>query len=58
LALLAVNRAILDQNTLDDIRESVQLRALRRLAAPVARPVADQIKSPLKAWYWKSVEGA
>ena len=37
VALLAVNRPVLNQNTIDDIRESVQLRALRRLTAPVTR---------------------
>ena len=35
--LLAVNRAILFQNAVDDIRERRQLRALRRLAPPVSR---------------------
>ena len=41
VALLAVNRPVLNQNTIDDIREGasvpVQLRALRRLTAPVTR---------------------
>ncbi len=37
VALLAVNRSVLFKNTLDDIREGVQLRALRWLAAAVAR---------------------
>ena len=35
--LLAVNRAILFQNAVDDIRERRQLRALRRLASPISR---------------------
>ena len=34
---LAVNRAILFQNAVDDIRERRQLRALRRLASPISR---------------------
>ena len=33
----SVNRAILFQNTVDDIRERRQLRALRRLASPISR---------------------
>ena len=37
VALLAVNRAVLLQNTVVDIREGVQLRALRWLTAAVAR---------------------
>ena len=36
VALLTVNCPVLNQNTLDDIREGVQLRAFRRLAAPIA----------------------
>ena len=36
VALFAVNCPILNQNTIDDIREGVQLRAFRRLAAPIA----------------------
>ena len=36
VALLAMNCPVLDQNRLDDIREWVQLRALRRLTAAVA----------------------
>ena len=36
-AWLAVNRAILFQNAVDDIRERRQLRALRRLASPISR---------------------
>ena len=35
--LLAVNRAILFQNAVDDIRERRQLRALRRRASPISR---------------------
>jgi hypothetical protein len=35
--LLAVNRAVFFQNAVDDCRERRQLRALRRLAAPIAR---------------------
>ena len=35
--LLAVNRAILFQNAVDDIRERRRLRALRRLASPISR---------------------
>ena len=35
--LLAVNRSVLFQNTVDDCREGRQLRALRRLAAPISR---------------------
>ena len=34
--LLAVNRPVLHQNTIDDIRERVQLRTFRRSAAPIA----------------------
>ena len=37
MALLAVNRAVIGQNTVDDIRERIQLRARRRLVAAVAR---------------------
>ena len=37
MALLAVNRAVIDQNTVNDSRERIQLRARRRLAAAVAR---------------------
>ena len=37
VALLAVNRSVLFQNTVNDIREGVQLRALRWLPAAVAR---------------------
>ena len=37
VVLLAVNRAILFQNAVDDIRERRQLRALRRLASPISR---------------------
>ena len=37
VSLLAVNRAILFQNAVDDIRERRQLRALRRLASPISR---------------------
>ena len=37
VALLAVNRSVLFQNTVNDSREGVQLRALRSLAAAVAR---------------------
>ncbi len=37
VTLLAVNRSVLFQNTVDDIREGSQLRALRWLAAAVAR---------------------
>ncbi len=37
VALLAVNRSVLFQNTVNDIPEGVQLRALRWLAAAVAR---------------------
>ena len=37
MALLAVDRTVLFQNTIDDIRERVQLRALRWLAAAIAR---------------------
>ena len=37
VVLLAVNRSVLLQNTVDDIRERIQLRALRWLAAAVAR---------------------
>ena len=36
VALLAVNRAVIGQNTLDDRRERIQLRARGRLAATVA----------------------
>ena len=35
--LLAVNRSVLFQNTVDDIREGGQLRALRWLASPISR---------------------
>ena len=35
--LLAVNRAVFFQNAVDDCREWRQLRALRRLAAPISR---------------------
>ena len=37
VALLAVNRSVILQNTVDDIREGIQLRALRWPAATVAR---------------------
>jgi len=37
VALLAVNRSVLLQNTVNDIPEGVQLRALRWPAATVAR---------------------
>ncbi len=37
VALLTVNRAVRFQNAVNDIRERVQLRPLRRLAAPVSR---------------------
>jgi hypothetical protein len=37
VALLAVNRSVLFQNTVNDSREGVQLRALRWLVAAVAR---------------------
>ena len=36
VTLLAMDRPVLHQNTIDDIREGVQLRTLRRLAAPNA----------------------
>ena len=36
VALLAMDRPVLHQNTINDIREWVQLRAFRRLAAPIA----------------------
>ena len=35
--LLAVNRSVLFQNTVDDVGEAVQLRALRWLLATIAR---------------------
>ena len=37
VALLAMNCPVLNQNTLDDIREGVQLRALWWLPPPVTR---------------------
>jgi len=37
MPLLAVNRSVLFQNTVDDIRERGQLRALRWLASPISR---------------------
>jgi len=37
MALLAMNRAIIGQNTVDDRRERIQLRARCWLAATVAR---------------------
>ena len=36
VALLAMDRPVLHQNTINDIREWGQLRAFRRLAAPIA----------------------
>jgi hypothetical protein len=37
MSLLAVNRSVLFQNKIDDVGEAVQLRALRRLLATIAR---------------------
>ena len=37
VVLLTVNRSVLLQNTVDDIREGGQLRAFRRLASPISR---------------------
>ena len=37
VALLAVNRSVLFQYTVNDIGEGVELRALRRLTAPISR---------------------
>ena len=37
VVLLTVNRAILFQNAVDDIRERRQLRAFRWLASPISR---------------------
>jgi tRNA U34 5-methylaminomethyl-2-thiouridine-forming methyltransferase MnmC len=37
VALLAVNRSVLVKNTVNDVREWIQLRASRRLAATIAR---------------------
>ena len=37
MPLFAVNRSVLFQNTVDDIRERGQLRALRWLALPISR---------------------
>ena len=37
VTLLAVNRSVFFQNTVDDLREGGQLRAFRWLAAAVAR---------------------
>ena len=37
VVLLTVNRSVLLQNTVDDIREGGQLRAFRWLASPISR---------------------
>lgn len=37
MALLAVNRAVIRQNTVNNSRERIQLRARRRLVSPIAR---------------------
>ena len=37
VVLLTVNRSVLPQNTVDDIREGGQLRAFRWLASPISR---------------------